>query len=215
MLHFQTAAAGYRLDSQLSAPHRFMTLGSWTCKAGPPSRYRHIHIVVWNCQIDDNFVFWQFQIKTHPLAEVGQAKQPLPQARGEGFWKYVEQGRFLHLESIALYWFAWLLACCLFNWFIWPNAMASAIASDQKKNEQHVYLRDCLLVFLFVSFGRTQWLQPLRRTKKKTGNTACLFFSFLCLFVCVLVRSFVCMCVLFFSPLLLFKTFAFWWSMFR
>ena len=25
---FQTAAAGYRLDSQLSAPHRFMTLGS-------------------------------------------------------------------------------------------------------------------------------------------------------------------------------------------
>ena len=63
MVHFQTAAAGYRLDSQLSAPHRFMTLGSWTCKAGPPSRYCHIHIVVWNCQIDDNFVFWQFQLK--------------------------------------------------------------------------------------------------------------------------------------------------------
>ena len=25
---FQTTTAGYRLDSQLSAPHRFMTLGS-------------------------------------------------------------------------------------------------------------------------------------------------------------------------------------------
>ena len=33
----------------------------------------------------------------------GEAKQPLPQARGEGFRKYVEQGRFLHLKSIALY----------------------------------------------------------------------------------------------------------------
>ena len=79
MLHFQTAATGYRLDSQLSAPHRFMTLGSWTCKAGPPSRYRHIFLKLPNRR---SFYLLTISIKTNtPLAEVGQAKQPLPQAR--------------------------------------------------------------------------------------------------------------------------------------
>ena len=54
--------------------------------------------------------------------------------------------------------------------------------------------------FLFVSFGHTQWLQPLHRTKKKTGDSACLSLLFLrrlcCFFVCSFVylfdRLFVC-----------------------
>jgi len=56
--------------------------------------------------------------------------------------------------------------------------------------------------FLFVSFGHTQWLQPLHRTKKKTGDSACLSLLFLCLLVCLFVWSLVCFlayCFLFVS----------------
>ena len=53
--------------------------------------------------------------------------------------------------------------------------------------------------FLFVSFGHTQWLQPLHRTKKKTGGSACLSLLFLCLFVCLFVWSLVCVCLVLFS----------------
>ena len=182
MLHFQTAAAGYRLDSQLSAPHRFMTLGSWTCKAGPPNRYRHIFLKLPNRR---SFCLLTISIKKHnPFVEVGQAKQPLPQAWG---WllEFVEQGRFLHVKS------SWVC----------------------------VGSRDCLLVvFLFVSFGSTQWLQPLHRTKKrKTGNVACLFYflfvsSFVRLCMCLLACLFVCLVI---SLCFFFSFFAFWWSLFR
>ena len=61
-----------------------------------------------------------------------------------------------------------------------------------------------IVVFLFVSFGRTQWLQPLHRTKQKqTTSLACvvvlvvslvarLFICLLaCLFVCLMLFSFV------------------------
>ncbi len=41
---YLVAAAGFRLDTQLSAPRRPVTLGSKTCGAGPPSRNHHIHI---------------------------------------------------------------------------------------------------------------------------------------------------------------------------
>ena len=47
-----------------------------------------------------------------------------------------------------------------------------------------VHVIACLLFFFFVSFGHTQWLQPLHRTKKKTGGSACLSLLFLCLLVC-------------------------------
>ena len=40
---YQTATAGYRLDSQLSAPRSSMTLKPQSCGAGPTSRYRLIH----------------------------------------------------------------------------------------------------------------------------------------------------------------------------
>ena len=55
----------------------------------------------------------------------------------------------------------------------------------------------CLLFFLFISFGRTQWLQPLHRTKK-TGDIDCLvvyFFISLCfrLFICLVACLFVCL----------------------
>ena len=149
---FQTAANGHRLDSQLSAPHRFMTLGSWTCKAGPPSRHRHIFLKLPNRR---SFCLLTVSIKKHnPLAEVGQAKQPLPQAGG---WllEFVEQGRFLHVKFMSLCWLAWLLACCLFICFVWPHAMAPAIASDQKKQATMLvcffdFLFLCLFVCLFV-----------------------------------------------------------------
>ena len=111
--------------------------------------------------------------KHSPLAEVGQAKQPLPQAGG---WllEFVEQGRFLHVKFMSLCRPASLLACCMFICFVWPHAMAPTIASDQTKNRRHclfvvvvlfvslfvrlficllVCLFECLILFSFVSFS--------------------------------------------------------------
>ena len=70
-----------------------------------------------------------------------------------------------------------------------------------------VHVIVCLLFFSFVSFGHTQWLQPLHRTKKKTGDSACLSLLFLrrlcCFFVCSFVylfdRLFVCVSCSFFK----------------
>ena len=97
-----------------------------------------------------------------------------------------------------------VIACLLyFVCIVWPHAMAPAIASGQKKNKRHrllvffvfllVRMLACLLacllvVFLFVSFGRTQWLQPLHRTKKKTSDIACLVVCFVFRFFVSLVR---------------------------
>ena len=146
----------------------FWTRCIWVSRTTRPisvSIYIYVYIYFWNCQLDDHFVFWQFQLKnTAPLAEVGQAKQPLPQAGGR-LLEFVEQGRF---QS------SWVC----------------------------VGSRDCLLVlFLFVSFGRTQWPQPLHRTKKKTGDIACLFLLFLCLFVCLFICLLACLfvCLILFS----------------
>ena len=132
-----------------------MTLGSWTCKASPPSRYRHIFLKLPNRR---SFYLLTISNKTNtPLAEVGQTKQPLPQARR---WLLEICGarpvstckvHEFHVKSMILYWFTWLLVYC----------------------------------FLFVSFGHTQWLQPLHRTKKKQATRL------------------VCVCVLFLFPLFL------------
>ena len=50
--------------------------------------------------------------------------------------------------------FARLFACCLFICFVWPHAMAPAIASDQTKNRRHcfclVFCCCCLFVCFFV-----------------------------------------------------------------
>ena len=51
--------------------------------------------------------------------------------------------------------------------------------------------RDCLLVvFLFVSLGRMQWLQPLHRAKKKQATSLVCFLCFCCFFVCSFVYLF-------------------------
>ena len=159
MLHFQTAAAGYRLDSQLSAPHRFMTLGSWTCKAGPPSRYRHIFLKLPNRR---SFYLSTISMKKHtPSLRSAKPSNHFRKPEG-GFWKYVEQGRFLHVQSMILCWFTWLLAYCFFFiCFVWPHAMAPAIASDQKKNR-----RLGLFVFVVSLFARL---------------LVCFFFVFICI----------------------------------
>ena len=146
----------------------------------------------------------------NPLAEVGQAKQPLPQARG---WllEICGAGRFLHVTFMILCWFAWLLAYCLLSCFVWPHAMAPTIASGQKKNRRlgllvfvvsfdgpvskckvhdfalaHVIA--CLLFFFYLfrlatRNGSSHCIGP----KKKTGDTTCLWPD-----VCV------CVCVFFF-----------------
>ena len=165
----------------------------------------------------------------NPLAEVGQAKQPLPQARG---WllEICGAGRFLHVTFMILCWFAWLLAYCLLSCFVWPHAMAPTIASGQKKNKRlglfvfvvsfgarpvskckvHdfvlVHVIACLLFFFYLfrlatRNGSSHCIGP----KKKTGGSACLSSLFLCLFVCLFVWSLVCLCVLFFFPLFLFQ----------
>ena len=67
--------------------------------------------------------------------------------------------------------------------------------------------RDCLLVvFLFISFGRTQWLQPLHRTKT-TNDIVCLV---VCLVVCfffvsLFFRLFICLLACLFACLILFS----------
>ena len=103
----------------------------------------------------------------NPLAEVGQAKQPLPQARG---WlsEICGAGRFLHVTFMILCWFAWLLAYCLLSCFVWPHAMAPTIASGQKKNRR-------LGLFVFV-----------------VSSSVRLFICLIaCLFVCLVLFSFV------------------------
>ena len=53
--------------------------------------------------------------------------------------------------------------------------------------------------FLFVSFGHTQWLQPLHRTKKKQATRlVCLCCFFVCSFVYLFDRLFVCVSCSFF-----------------
>ena len=165
MLHFQTAAAGYRLDSQLSAPHRFMTIGSWTCKAGPPSRYRHIFLKLPNRR---SFYLLTISIKKHTPSLRSAKPSNHFRKPGGGFWKYVEQGRFLHLQSKSLFWFTWLLAYCFLICFVWPHAMAPAIASDQKKSR-----RLGLFVFVDSLFARL------------------LICLIACLFVCLILFPFV------------------------
>ena len=122
-----------------------------------------------------------------------------------------------------------VIACLLFFFcFVWPHAMAPTIASDQKKNRRlglfvfvvsfgarpvskckvHdfalVHVIACLLFFLFVSFGHTQWLQPLHRTKKKQATRfVCLCCFFVCSFVYLFDRLFVCVSCS--SPLFLFQ----------
>ena len=68
--------------------------------------------------------------------------------------------------------------------------------------------RDCLfIVFLFVSFGRTQWLQSLQRTKKNKPH--CLFV-FVCLFVVSLfVRLFIWLLACLFVCLIIFPLVSF------
>ena len=89
------------------------------------------------------------------------------------------------------------------------RTQAPAIASDQKKQATSLVCflcfvvgsRGCLLVvFVFASSGRTQWLQPLHRTKRKTSDIDCLavcFFVSLCfrLFICLLACLFVCLII--------------------
>ena len=50
--------------------------------------------------------------------------------------------------------------------------------------------------FLFVSFGHTQWLQPLHRTKKKNRRLGLFVFvvsSSVRLFICLIACLFVCL----------------------
>ena len=66
-----------------------------------------------------------------------------------------------------------------------------------------VVSRDCLFVVcLFVSFGRTQWLQPVRRTTKKTGDVVCFV---VCFVVSLFVRLFICLVAYLFVSLILFS----------
>ena len=75
--------------------------------------------------------------------------------------------------------------------------------------------RDCLLVvFLFISFGRTQWLQTLHRATKKNQRTLLVwlfvFFRFFVFsFVYLFARLFVCVSYSFLLCFF-FSFFAFW-----
>ena len=151
---YQTAAVGYRLDTQLSAPHRFMTLGSWTCKAGPPSRYRHVFSKLPNLR---SFCLLTISIKnTAPSLRSTKPSNHFRKPRGKAFGNMWSgpvstcKVHDFHVNSMILCWFTWLIVYC----------------------------------FLFVSFGHTQWLQSLHRTKKRTGDSACLC-------VCLVFVSFV------------------------
>ena len=136
-----------------------------------------------------------------PLAEVGQAKQPLPQPGG-GFG--ICDARPVFIQKVQLF-------LAEQDDYITeardtrPHAMATATASDQKKtgdiaNSRYRYLcffdacslvcflaclLACLFVCLFVSLfaGPTQWLQPLHRTKKKQATLQIADIGFVCLFV--------------------------------
>ena len=174
----------------------------------------------------------------NPLAEVGQAKQPLPQARG---WllEICGAGRFLHVTFMILCWFAWLLAYCLLSCFVWPHAMAPTIASGQKKNRRlglfvfvvsfgarpvskckvHdfvlVHVIACLLFFyLFRLATRNGSSHCIGPKKKQATRLVCLCCFFVCSFVYLFDRLFVCVSCSFFLCFF-FSFFAFWWSMFR
>ncbi len=97
----RNGSSRYRLDSQLSAPHRFMTLGSWTCKAGPPSRYRHIFLKLPNRR---SFYLLTNLNKTNTPSLRSAKPSNHFRKPGGGFWKYVEQGRFLHVKSMIFMW---------------------------------------------------------------------------------------------------------------
>ena len=89
--------------------------------------------------------FWHYETSYQmhtPSRRPAKPSNHFRKPRG-GFWKYVEQGRFLHVTFMNLCWFSWLLAYCLLICFVWPHAMAPAIASGQKKNKR-------LGLFVFV-----------------------------------------------------------------
>ena len=64
--------------------------------------------------------------------------------------EFVQQGRFLHVKLMSLCWFAWLCACCVFIFIVWPHAVAPAIASDQTKRGDAACLVSLFFVSLFV-----------------------------------------------------------------
>ena len=63
-----------------------------------------------------------------------------------------------------------------------------------------------IVFFLFVSFGHTQWLQPLHRTKKKQATRlVCLCCFFVVFVVSSSVRLFICLIACLFVCLVLFS----------